>query len=106
MGVSKIPPFQNGGDMNISFVRQTLEEMIIHKSQYDLRKKKLIRFLRENIKDVPNKSEILEKLDEYLVKKRPIRNDALLSFGIEEILEKNYGGSSGGKDQGETSKVR
>jgi hypothetical protein len=78
--------------MNIIFVKQTLDELNIFKSQYDIRKKKMLRFLRDNIDKVENKSDILLKLQEYLTKKRPIKNDALLSFGIEEIIDKVYGG--------------
>lgn len=91
--------------MNILFVKQTLDELNIFKSQYDIRKKKILRFLRDNIDKVENKSDILLKLQEYLQKKRPIKNDALLSFGIEEIIDKVYGGYNDAKTK-ETGTVQ
>jgi hypothetical protein len=89
--------------MNIIFVKETLEELNIFKSQYDIRKKKILRFLRDNIDKVENKSEILLKLQEYIVKKRPIKNDALLSFGVQEIIDKVYVDGSRGKEEKEVS---
>jgi len=89
--------------MNIIFVKETLEELNIFKGQYDIRKKKILRFLRDNIDKVENKSEILLKLQEYIVKKRPIKNDALLSFGVQEIIDKVYVDDSRGKEEKEVS---
>jgi hypothetical protein len=101
MGVLSYPHFNNqGGKMNILFVKETLNELSIFKSQYDLRKKKILRFLKDNINKVEDKSEVLLKLESYLQKKRQIKNDALLAFGVEEIIDKVYGGYNAKGEKG------
>jgi|WetSurSiteA1Bulk_404760.scaffolds.fasta_scaffold01237_6 hypothetical protein len=92
--------------MNILFVKQTLDELSIFKAQYDLRKKKILRFLKDNIDKVENKSDILLKLEGYLQKKRQIKNDALLAFGVEEIIDKVYEGYDGSKKETETVQTK